>query len=190
MSGPFPAWRVWLSDEAREVMISAAATAHAQETGGVLVGVVLGRGRGAGRPWVTQAVEMSSRKSGPSHYELPVGARERAVKRLRKNDSRLGYLGDWHSHPADVAPSSTDAGSIASISMTGDCRRPLLFVVRRLDDGYKIDARQWTGTALRRLQVRGSGTLLPPRSAPRCPPAAPHEVAAVPPKGAEVAWKP
>jgi proteasome lid subunit RPN8/RPN11 len=160
VNGRVGAWRVWVSDAAREEMIEAAAATHPSETGGVLAGVVLGRGLGAGRPWVTHAVEVRSRKSGPGHYELPAGARERVVTRLRRRDPRLGYLGDWHSHPADLDPSRTDADSMASASVTGDCRRPLLLVVRRSPDGYEIDARQWTGAALRRLQVRGSGPLL------------------------------
>lgn len=160
MNGPARAWRVWVSEAAREDMIRAAAAAHPSETGGVLVGVVLGRGRGAGRPWVTHAVEVRSKKSGPGHYELPARARERVVTRLRKNDPRLGYLGDWHSHPANLDPSRTDADSMASASVTGDCRRPLLLVLRRAADGYQIDARQWTGAALRRLQIRCSGPLL------------------------------
>lgn len=160
MNGHAGAWRVWVSDTAREDMFKAAAAAHPSETGGVLAGVVLARGLGAGRPWVTHAVEVRSPKRGPSHYELPAGARERVVRSLRKRDPRLGYLGDWHSHPADLDPSRTDADSIASASVTGDCRRPLLFVVRRVPDGYEIDARQWTGAALRRLQVLGSGPLL------------------------------
>jgi hypothetical protein len=159
VNGGAGAWRVWVSDRAREDMIKAAAAVHPTETGGVLAGVVLGRGPGAGRPWVTHAVEVRSRKSGPGYYELPAGARERVVKRLRKSDPRLGYLGDWHSHPADLEPSHTDADSMASASVTGDCRRPLLLVVRQAADGYQIDARQWTGAALRRLQVRGSGPL-------------------------------
>lgn len=122
-----------------------------------------------GRPWVTDAVEVRSRKSDPAHYELPAGARERVVKKLRKNDPRLGYLGDWHTHPADLDPSRTDAESIASASVKGDFRRPLLFVMRRAADGYQIDARQWTGAALRRLQVRGSGPLLRASNAQRHP---------------------
>ena len=169
MSGPTRAWRVWISDGAREDMIKAAAATHPTETGGVLVGVVLGGGPGIGRPWVTQAVEVLSRRRGPSQYELPAGARERAVMRLRKHDTRLGYLGDWHSHPLNIDPSRTDADSMASISITGDCRRPLLFVLRRVDDGYEVDARQWTGAALRRVQVRASGPLLPHRLAARRP---------------------
>lgn len=155
------AWRVWISEQAREAMVAAAARAHPCETGGVLVGVRAG-GLGAGRPWVTHAVEvLAPKKSGPAHYELPAGARERVVKRLRKQDARLGYLGDWHSHPIDLDPSRTDATSIASISATGDCARPLLFVLRRGKDGYEVDGRQWTGASLRRLRVLEAGPLMP-----------------------------
>lgn len=164
MSTPARPWRVWVSDPALADMIRTAAAAHPSETGGVLVGVVLGRGCDAGRPWVTHAVEVRSRKSGPGHYELPAGARERVVKRLRRDDPWLGYLGDWHSHPIDLGPSVIDTRSIASISATGDCVRPLLFVLRRAKDAYAIDGRQWTGASLRRLRVLGTGPLTPIRT--------------------------
>lgn len=167
MNGPAGAWRVWVSDGARETMIDAAAAAHPSETGGVLVGVVVGGGTGVGRPWVTHAVQVRSRRSSAGYYELPPGARERVVRRLRTNDRRLGYLGDWHSHPADIDPSPTDARSMASVSVTGDCNRPLLLVVRRVRDGYRIDARQWTGATLRQLQIRAAGPLPRPQAEAR-----------------------
>lgn len=162
-------WRVWLTDEARENMIKAAASAHPKETGGVLVGVVLSHGHGAGRPWVTHAVEVWSRKRTPNQYELPLGARRRVVERLRRSNALLGYLGDWHSHTDDIEPSPKDTDSIASASVTGDSPRPLLFVVRRRSEGYEIDARQWAGAALRRLQIRGSGPLAETDSPTRRP---------------------
>jgi len=152
-------WRVWLSEPAWDALIAAAKAANPNETGGVLVGVVLDGGEGAGRPWVTHAVEVPSRKRGRSHYELPAGARRRVVTKLRKSDSRLGYLGDWHSHPSDVGPSPTDIDSIESASVEGDCPRPLLFLVRRGRQRYRIDPHQWTGRSLRHLQVRAAGLL-------------------------------
>ncbi len=160
MSGSMGAGFGWLSDTAREDMIKAAAAAYPNETGGILVGVVVGSDPAARRPWVLHAVEVPSRKSGPGHYRLPRGARPRVVMRLRKTDGRLGYLGDWHSHPADIDPSPTDSDSMASASASGDCDRPLLFVARRVGDGYEIDARQWTGAALQQLELCESGPLL------------------------------
>lgn len=160
MSGSIDRGSGWLSDTAREDMIKAAAAAHPNETGGILVGVVVGSDLTLTRPWVLHAVEVPSRKSGPRHYQLPRGARQRVVLRLRKTDGRLGYLGDWHSHPGDIDPSPTDSESIASAGASGDCDRPLLFIARRVGDGYEIDARQWTGAALDRIEVCGSGPLL------------------------------
>jgi proteasome lid subunit RPN8/RPN11 len=164
MSAP-AAWRVWVSEQARADLLTAAAAGHPNETGGVLVGVLGHLHGGRRRPWVTHAVEVASRRSGRTHYELPAHARERAVTKLRRRDRRLGYLGDWHSHPIDVDPSGTDANSIESISLTGDCQRPLLFVARRANGTYEIDARQWTGASLRKLQVVHAGPLASP-SAP------------------------
>lgn len=160
MSEP-AAWRVWVGEQARAEIVKAAAEAHPDETGGVLVGVLGHLHSGRGRPWVTHAVQVAPLRSGRTHYELPAQARERVVTRLRRHDARLGYLGDWHSHPVNVDPSGTDASSIESISITGDCERPLLFVVRRMNGTYEIDARQWTGASLRRLQVVDAGPLPP-----------------------------
>ena len=150
---------MWVSETARDALLAAAGSAQPHETGGVLVGVVLGQGEGAGRPWVTHAVEVPSRKRGRNHYELPAGARHRVVTRLRTTDPRLGYLGDWHSHPADMGPSPRDLESIESISVKGDCSRPLLFLVRRGRQRYRLDPHQWTGRSLRHLQVRVAGSL-------------------------------
>ena len=173
MSAP-AAWRVWVSEQARADLLTAAAAGHPNETGGVLVGVLGHLHGGRRRPWVTHAVQVASRRSGRTHYELPARARERVVTKLRRHDPRLGYLGDWHSHPINVDPSGTDANSIESISLTGDCQRPLLFVVRRMNGTYRVDARQWTGASLRKLQVIDAGAL-PPTIAPpahgRRPPA-------------------
>lgn len=161
------AWRVWVCDQARSALIEAAAEAHPNEIGGVLVGVIGHVDGGRGRPWVTHAVRVESHKRGRAHYELPARARELAINQMRKHDPRLGYLGDWHSHPINVAASGTDTSSVEAISVSGDCPRPLLFVIRRTNGTYAIDARQWTGASLRRLQVVGAGPLVRGREADR-----------------------
>jgi proteasome lid subunit RPN8/RPN11 len=152
---------VWVSEDASSNMLKAAATAHPLETGGVLIGV-LGRIRGRWRAWVTHAVEVRSDSGASTRYELPVGARLKCVKRARQTDARLGYLGDWHAHPADVGPSSADVLTIGRIAISGDQPQPLLFIVRRTDESYVIDARQWTGSELRRLHTSSAGPLSQP----------------------------
>lgn len=43
----------------------------------------------------------------------------------------LGYVGDWHAHPAPVGPSQTDKRSLRKDSRS--MRRPLALIVRRSD---------------------------------------------------------
>lgn len=156
-------WRIWLSEEAEAVIKESAREAHPHETGGVLVGVLAGT-----RPWVTYAVHVPSPTSTGTSYEIPAGARRRAVNEARRMDPRLGYLGDWHSHPADIEPSRCDATTMAHLAADAraDCAWPLLIVLRRACEDYWVDARQWTGRSLRVLQVVRAGPLAvgaPPR---------------------------
>ena len=86
--------------------------ADPDETGGILLGV-----RTNGRPWITGAVEIASRDRGRSHYRLPAGATTPVVTRARQQDPRLGYLGEWHSHPADIGPSPTDRATMRRLAL-------------------------------------------------------------------------
>ena len=130
--------RLWITESANTTMTTAAAQAHPDETGGILIGVYVD-----GHPWVINAIEIPTTDRGRSHYRIPAGTDHPAVLKARTSDHRLGYLGDWHSHPHDVSPSRTDLTSLARISM----RRPLhpnptQIVVRRTDHGYVLDARR------------------------------------------------
>lgn len=151
-------WRVWISEQAEATIVEAAEAAHPNETGGILVGVLA-----HGRPWVTNAVQILSPKSSGTYYEVPAGARRKQVARLRRGDSRLGYLGEWHSHPLDLPPSADqDIVTMSEIAVDPEagCPRPVLVLARRVNDGYMLDARQWTATALRELRLLRSGPLL------------------------------
>ena len=147
-------WRVWITETARDTLIAAACREYPFETGGVLIGVFAW-----GRPWVTNAIEICATRSSTHYFELPSGARNRTVSRLRREDGRLGYLGDWHSHPMDVGPSGADRSTMARLALNGDCRHPLLFIVRRTREKYEIDPRQWTCASLRRLRIIEAGPL-------------------------------
>ena len=147
-------WRVWITEAARDTLISAASGAYPFETGGVLIGVFAW-----GRPWVTHAKEIMTDHRSTNYFELPSGSRNRTVAQLRKKDNRLGYLGDWHSHPCDFGPSSADQNAMAKLALNGDCHRPLLFLVRRDIEVYNIDPLQWTGRSLRRLRIIEAGPL-------------------------------
>lgn len=151
-------WRVWLSEDARDMLLAASRRAHPQETGGVLLGVLT-----VGRPWVTHAMEVPPTRPAESQYELPFAIRNHLTARSRQTDRRLGYLGDWHSHPIDLGPSCKDRETMAHLAKTGDCQRPLLFLVRRSGMTQVIDARQWVRASLRCLRIVEAGALPKPR---------------------------
>ena len=154
-------WRIWLSEPALEDILSTAREHHPDEIGGVLIGVEAER-----RPWVTRAVTVPSRRATPVYYEISAGARGRAVRRSRCDDPRLGYLGDWHSHPVDIGPSGKDRETMAELAVDRDsgCPRPVLLLARRRDEGYQLDARQQAGSKLRELRLIIAGPLKPDAS--------------------------
>lgn len=144
-----------LSESAFAAMRTAADAAHPLESGGILVGVYVD-----GRPWVTRAIELASTDRGHNHYRIPGDATQPAVKAARAEDSRLGYLGDWHSHPADSGPSPTDLASLALVSYRRPRRpNPTMVVIRRRADQYVLDARRTVGIHLRVCDVRLAGDL-------------------------------
>jgi integrative and conjugative element protein (TIGR02256 family) len=158
--------RLLITETARSVMTAAAARAHPYETGGVLIGVYTD-----GHPWIIAAPEIGSPDRGRTHYRIPGGATHDAVMLARAFDDRLGYLGDWHTHPSDVGPSPTDLATLALISV----RHPLLpnptqIVVRRTEDSHALDARRIIGLTPRACTIRLTGNLpaqTPPPSTDR-----------------------
>jgi len=153
MTKPRP---VWISEQAITAMNEAARRAHPKETGGILLGVYVND-----RPWVTHSVQIESAEPRHNFYRLPSGARPRIVDELRKKDARLGYLGEWHSHPANIGPSLKDKLSMTRIALHSktNCPNPLLIVAIREDTGYSLDIREWRGWRLKRLRAILAGGL-------------------------------
>ena len=149
-------WRIWLSEEVEHVVVRAAHEHHPVEIGGVLVGVSVRR-----RPWATAAAVVPSRCQTPTYYTLPQGARHVAVEAARKHDRRIGYVGDWHAHPADIGPSETDLATMRRLAADVDagCPRPVLLIARRVGHEYRLDVWQFTGHTLRPLRVLAAGAL-------------------------------
>ena len=153
----------WISEDAKELLIRASATSHPTETGGILAGVLVN-----GRPWVTHAKEIPSKARNHSNYVLPAGETSRGVESLRGSDYRVGYLGDWHSHPANIGASPLDIRTLKQSARSGDIRTPLLIVVRREGVGtYVIDAHEWVRNRSCQLELTNSGPLPPVSRAQR-----------------------
>jgi len=149
-------WRAWLTETARDVIVDAAGGAHPKETGGVLLGVLA-----RGRPWITTAVEVPHAGATGLYYELAGGAAPSIVDAMALLDARLGYLGEWHSHPADVGPSDLDTRSMRAIAAdsAAGCHRPVLIIARHRGITYELDARQLERRRLRNLRLIDAGPL-------------------------------
>lgn len=163
MRRPQPGPILLLSEHARHEMTCAAHGSHPIETGGVLVGVHVN-----GQPWVTAAVEIPSPERGRRHYKIPAGTTQPAVLAAREADHRLGYLGDWHSHPNDSGPSPTDLATLALISIKHPREpNPTMIVVRRSAMGYKLDARRILAAGHRTCEISLTGDLPPSATSDR-----------------------
>lgn len=145
-----------ISESAHAAMVAAAAHAYPDETGGILVGVQSG-----GQPWVTHAVEITSPSRAHHRYEIPASTTQPAVREARRSDCRLGYLGDWHSHPTDVGPSPTDFTSLELVSAGPRSAHPTLVVVRNTPNGYVLDAHRIVARTPQPCEVRFAGNLQP-----------------------------
>ena len=156
--------KVWLSEAAADEITTASMTGHPLETGGVLIGVYT-EGK---RPWIIRAMTVRSDNAGRAHFELPAGARPACIDTARKVDPRLGYLGDWHSHPADVGASETDLATMRNVALDRKAAisRPLLLIARRSRAGnYEFDLHEFIRGRPRTTRLITAGGLSP----------APHE---------------
>ncbi len=120
------------------------------ETGGILLGIL-----GDERPWIVRAVEVRSRTPRQHAYEVPSGATTAVVLRAREDDGRLGYAGDWHSHPADKPASFIDLRTLrraVTFAFRHSEPPPILIVVRLAPGGWVVDVtanRAWRQQAVR-----------------------------------------
>lgn len=129
---------VLLAESAAEELIKRSGSSIPFETGGILLGML-----GDGEPWIVRAIEIPSATPAPRAYKLPAGVTKAAVGEARKKDPRLGYLGDWHSHPADAAASGIDIRTYLRslwFAFRQTEQLPLLVIVRLTSSGWVLDA--------------------------------------------------
>src|SRR5690606_17619913 len=94
-------------------------------------------------PWITAALIVQPESAGVAHYRIPPEVTPPLVEDARAQDRRLGYLGDWHSHPTDTGPSSVDRNTTRWTARL--LHSPvLLLVARPRGDSYFLDAYEGT----------------------------------------------
>mgnify|MGYP001385160856 CR=1 FL=1 len=132
-------WAAEVAEPARREIESEANRTLPHEIGGLLIGWV-----GHGVVHIDQALTIPPAATAPAGY---VRVRERAAVELtaaladEPADSPRGYVGEWHSHPANVGPSGTDIRSMRSIA--ADSATPIVLVVARYsaDGAWLLDSR-------------------------------------------------
>lgn len=132
MTGPVP---VVIHSDARHTITAAAGRAAPLEAGGLLLGWW-----DSGRVIVRSAVEVvdpdASGTSWIRRESFAQQALDRAITAL--GHPWMGYVGDWHSHPAPCGASAQDLKSIRSASRAYS--QPLLLIVHRCDDVLDVRA--------------------------------------------------
>ena len=149
-----------LSESARQVAIEAAEAAHPLETGGVLVGTEIDR-----RITVSGVVEVADPDAQPNRYHMGEGAVAEALALAKEADSRVGYLGEWHSHPEARGPSPLDVATMLSIAADSDCTNPVLLLVLPSDNDPRVAAFVTTTAGLKPAVLEPCGDLPEPELA-------------------------
>jgi integrative and conjugative element protein (TIGR02256 family) len=145
---------ILVSELAESCILAAASGAHPNEAGGILIGV-----RADTKLWITHALEIPPATAGPTHYVLPAGVTHPLITCVRRIDRRLGYVGEWHVHPADTGPSPTDRRTMAAVAVVSPS--PVLAIARLSGSAYHLDVRLWRNGRLLLANLIRTGALIP-----------------------------
>ena len=113
-----------IGSEALEIAIALALRALPHETGGILVG------------WhedktvvETGMLAVPGQEAGERYYARTQSQAQKVldVHRRTCTDERVGYVGEWHSHPQPLPASTTDIASLKAIAW--QVRAPIALVV-------------------------------------------------------------
>ncbi len=101
---------ILIARAALDVLLAAGEQALPVETGGVLLGF-----RAEGGVVITRSLVVPDPRSSRHSYLLH-GRRAQALMTAVRDDvpSVVGYVGEWHTHPADTPPSRTDQRALGT----------------------------------------------------------------------------
>ena len=128
------------------------------ETGGVLVGCEVD-----GRITISNAIEIPDCDASSDRYGLPAGAATAAIDLARSADPRVGYVGEWHSHPRPSPPSVTDEATMLDIAQNPELASPVLLIVTPGEDELPVQAFVTTPAGLKPAHVTMCGNLPDPQ---------------------------
>ncbi|RKT53561.1 Mov34/MPN/PAD-1 family protein [Saccharothrix australiensis] len=110
-----------------------ASAAHPRETGGLLLGWWV-----SGRVVIRYAIEVPDPNATTNSWSRDESSAQAALDMALAEHEHpwLGYVGDWHSHPAGHGTSGQDLTSIRRASIAYE--QPLVLVVHRTDGLIEI----------------------------------------------------
>lgn len=132
--------RVLTTSEAR------ALKASPYELGGIMVGWWEGNATAV----VQDVLPVPDRRAGRTHYERKHSHAQEVLDEYRRkcDDPRVGYIGEWHSHPAPQPPSSIDRGALSAL--VRKAHTPAALVVLSLTPEGDVVKHALIGRPLRR----------------------------------------
>lgn len=142
-----------LSERADRALRDASQEALPNETGGVLLGCIIDE-----RPVISHVVEMRDPQATPSSYTIPEGQVEETVSTAQAHDHRLGYLGEWHSHPSHADPSALDVATMLRRQEPG-IPNPILLLAYPSAEQTELAAYATTSVGLRHADICITGGL-------------------------------
>lgn len=122
-----------MSEEARNKTVHSALSASPKETGGILLGWVEGQ-----NVVVSDVLVVDDPESGNYHYVRNYERAEAALSEYLTHidNSLLGYVGEWHSHPMLQPPSAIDRRSLQAVVI--EAERQAAMVVIAFDRGEAV----------------------------------------------------
>lgn len=108
------------------------------ETGGILIGW-----RTAEAVHVTRMLQVPDHEATAASYQRNHEVAEAVLQQELASphvDPALGYVGEWHSHPAPLSASAQDRREIASISRLAGGAVAMLLLARDAEAGWSIEA--------------------------------------------------
>lgn len=120
--------RVTVGHTARDDIDEYAGRAHPRETGGLLLGWWDDQG-----VHVIAAAEVTDPRATGVRWTRSQSTAQQVLERAIEaiSDPMVGYVGDWHSHPAAVGPSPPDRAALVRVSR--QYTTPVVLVVHRSD---------------------------------------------------------
>lgn len=146
-----------VSESAAADLVDCSERSAPAETGGILIGTTIG-----GRTTVASIVEINDQQATNDSYRIADGVVAGFVADASSSDDRLGYVGEWHSHPGGAPISTTDRASMMSIASQPDSPGPVLLLARHDPSGWEIEGYRATDVAVYRVALEERGEIQKP----------------------------